>query len=143
MKTLTMHSVVAVAALAVAAVSASAQTYKAEIPMAFHAGAKALPAGTYKLSVVQSNNGVPIFTINSAATGRGVYLLTSAGPDASAAWRKAGRPVLSFDCLGESCTLRQLWNGRDSATYKFPSRKAPAADKERMASITIALTKGD
>ncbi len=51
--------------------------------------------------------------------------------------------MLSFDCLGDSCTLRQLWNGSDSATYKFPGRKAPAAEKERMASITVVLTKGD
>src|SRR5580704_5635510 len=71
MKTLTMHSLVAVAALAVAAVSASAQSYKAEIPMAFHAGDKALAAGTYKLDVVSSNHGNPIFTISNTASGRG------------------------------------------------------------------------
>jgi len=143
MKTLTMHSLVAVAALAVAAVSASAQSYKADIPMAFHAGDKAMPAGTYKLDVVKSNNGLPIFELRNTATARGAFLLTYSGSDAPKAWREAGQPVLSFDCLGESCTLRQLWNGSGSATYKFPSRKAPAAEKERMASITVVLTKGD
>ncbi len=74
MKTLTMHSVVAVAALAVAAVSASAQTYKAEIPMAFHAGANALPAGTYKLDVVRK----PITATRSSR---------SATPPYGSAWR--------------------------------------------------------
>ena len=143
MKTLTMHSLVAVAALAVAAVSASAQSYKASIPMAFHAGDKTLAAGTYKLDVVSSNHGNPIFTISNTASGRGAFLVTSSGADAPKAWRKAGLPVLSFDCLGETCTLRQLWNGSASATYVFPGHKAPAAEKERMASITVVLTKGD
>lgn len=143
MKTLTMRSMIAVAALAVAAVSASAQTYKADIPIAFRAANKVMAPGSYILRVVKNSDGHPIFSMRNVATHRAVFLATYLGSDAPKAWQKAGDPVLSFDCLGESCALRRLWTGANAFVYQFPGRKVPAADKERMASITVMLTKGD
>src|SRR5580700_2722631 len=59
MKNFTMQLTIAAAALVAVAGSASAQTYKAEIPMAFHAGSNAMAAGSYEV-VVRNTSGQSI-----------------------------------------------------------------------------------
>jgi hypothetical protein len=140
MTTLTMRSMIAVAALAVAASCASAQTYKAEIPMAFHAGSKTLAAGTYDFVVVTSGSGRQTVAIRSA-TSYSALLVPVPGADAPKAWQNEGTAKLAFECLGNSCSLSRLYNGRDTSTYEFPSRKLAPAEKERMALVTVGLTR--
>ncbi len=142
MKTLTMRSMIAVAALAVAAGSASAQTYRAEIPMAFRAGNKVMEAGAYDFSVTLKGGGQEILMVSSRATNRMALLMPIQGDDAPAAWKKAGTAVISFECFGRVCTLRQLWDGNKPYTYAFPSHKLPASETNR-AEVNVPLIKVD
>ena len=143
MKSMTMRSMIAVAALAVAAASASAQTYEANIPMPFRANGAVLPAGAYRFQVVSHNNGQPVLSVRNLATAHSVLLPSYPGSDVPKAWQEESKPVLGFDCLAGNCTLRRIWNGSDRSTYQFPRLKVSRADAERVASITVALTRGD
>ena len=143
MKSMTMRSMIAVAALAAAAASASAQTYKADIPMAFSANGKVLAAGTYQFEVVNHNNAQPVLSVRNIATGHSALLPSHSRADVPKAWLKQANPILSFDCLAGDCTLRRMWDGSGRGAYQFPGPKVSGADVERVASITVALTRGD
>jgi hypothetical protein len=142
MKTLAMRSTIAVAALAVAACSASAQTYKADIPMSFRAGSTQMAAGSYDFQVVTSSGRANI-VVRKADGSAAAMLLPIPGSDAPKAWRTERNPKISFNCLGRSCTLGRLWNGRDVSVYEFPARKLPPAEAERLAVVTVGLTRAD
>jgi len=143
MKSFTTRMMIAVAALAVAAGTASAQTYKAEIPMAFHAGNKAMTAGSYDLRMVRGISGHPFVAVQNVNTKATAVLLPVLGPDAPKAWVEAGNPRITFECVDGSCSLRKLWNGRDAAVYQLPARKLRPAEVERIAVVTVGLTKAD
>ena len=144
MKNLTVRLTIAVATLAAAAVSASAQTYKADIPMAFHADGKLMTPGTYDFVVMLGPTGHKTVIVRShRAANESALLVTIAGSDAPKAWREEGAPKISFECTGHSCSLASLYNGRDVAAYRFPHPKVAPAEKERIASITLNLTRTD
>ncbi|SPE35415.1 conserved exported hypothetical protein [Candidatus Sulfopaludibacter sp. SbA3] len=123
MNTSTMRLIMAAAALVVAAGSASAQTLKAEIPMSFHAAGKVLPAGSYEIRQLQTAGGAYV-VVRSLATYNSVVLPQGVKGDAPKAWRADGSPRLAFECLGSTCSLQRMWNGRDEYAYKFPTPKA-------------------
>ena len=81
MKRLTTNLMIAAAAIAAVAGSASAQTLKADIPFTFHAGGTVLPAGTYQIKV-NSPNGAPIFVLRNADTGKASMVGERASGDA-------------------------------------------------------------
>ena len=142
MKNMTMRWTIVAAALAVAAGSAAAQTYKADIPMAFRVGGRALQAGTYEFAVNYAA-GSPFVQVRNMATLDAVLVMPLAGHDAPIAWRKIGNPVVSFDCA-RTCTLKELWTARDVTTVKFPMLKLPKSESQRAASeVTFALVKTD
>jgi len=143
MRNLTMRSMIAVAALAVAAASASAQTYTAKVPMSFHAGDKQMAAGSYEFRVTNTGVGSPMISVRNVTTSSSAILVAAPGPDVAKAWKAEGKPVLAFECLGSNCALTKLWNASSVSTYSFPGLKVRGADAERIASITVALTKGD
>jgi hypothetical protein len=138
-----MRSITAAAALAVAAGCASAQTYTANIPMTFHAGDKVMAPGSYRFDVVNrfSGTGYPVIAIRSVRSYTAVMLMTAPGSGAPKAWVAEGKLVVSFECLGSDCILRQLWNGRDPDALRFPGRKLTPAEAERAASITVKVAK--
>jgi len=139
MKNLTMRWMIAAAALAVAVGSASAQTYKAEIPMSFRAGDKVMEPGVYEFSVTMKGGGQSILTVRNKETNRMALLMPRQGDDPSVAWRKAGSAVLSFECYGRSCTLHQLWDGHTPYTYEFHGPKVPAAEMASRSLVTVSL----
>jgi hypothetical protein len=141
MKTLTMHSMFAVAALAAAAGSASAQTYKAEIPMAFQAGGKLMTPGTYSFSVQMNASGHDILTVASRDFKQVARVVPIPGSDAPKAWRVEGNPKIAFECVESKCSLTKLWNGRDTSAYQFYSPKLTKVEHERLAVVTFGLTK--
>jgi len=143
MKSFTTRTMIAVAALAVAAGTASAQTYKAEIPMAFHAGNKAMTAGSYDVRVVVGQSGSEVIQLRNANTKAAAVLVPFHGDYAPKTWVADGNPRLSFECVDGACSLRKLWNGRDAAVYQLPARKLRPAEVERIAVITVGLTKAD
>jgi hypothetical protein len=143
MKTLTMRSMIAVGALTVAVCSASAQTYKADIPMSFSAGDKQMAPGAYEFKVVSGNTGHAFIAVRKADGTTAAMIMPTPGPDAPKAWQKEGNPKIAFNCLGKACSLAQLWNGQDVSVYAFPARKLPKSETERLAVVTVGLTRAD
>lgn len=142
MKSLTMQTMFAAAVLTVAAGSALAQTYNAEIPVAFRAGDTMMQPGTYRIDVVAGRTGAPVVYIRSRETSKSVILMPAFGSDAPKVWRENGKPMLSFACYGETCSLERLWDGTNIATYKFatPHKSLEVA---RADTVTVALSKAD
>ena len=107
MTTTTLRTMIAVAALAVAAGSASAQTYRAEVPMAFQAGGKTLAAGSYEVRMGSGAVGQMI-VIYSPATKTSAALVSVVRADAPKDWLAAGSPWIRFEQAGRVCSLRNL-----------------------------------
>ncbi|HLK70276.1 MAG TPA: hypothetical protein VKU19_42895 [Bryobacteraceae bacterium] len=139
MKSSTTRWMIAAAALAVAAGSASAQTYKANIPMAFRAGNTVLAPGSYLIRSVK--NATPTFSVFNLETRRSVLLVANANADAPKGWREGGDPKLSFICGGEACTLQTLWSGSDPFSYRFATRPLPVIEASRVKTVTLAAAR--
>ena len=143
MKNLTMRLMIAAAALAAVAVSASAQTYKADVPMAFRAGTTVLEPGSYDFSFIMGESGHPIVAVRNVETHVNILVRPIFGSDAPKAWRKAGNPMLAFECTNRTCSLSKLWTAQDIATYEFHVSKVPAAETAEIHVVSLALTKAD
>ena len=145
MKNFTMLSMFAVAALTVAAGSASAQTqiYKADIPMSFRAGRAVFTPGAYSFDVQMNAAGHYTLLIRRADAKLVAMIIPVAGWDAPKAWRDKGNPVLEFLCVGQACSLRQLYSGHDVTTIGFAVPKLSPAAAERASIVTFGLTKAD
>ena len=141
MKTTTMNLMIATAALALAACSASAQTLKAEIPMSFHASGKLMAAGAYEIRQVSASPAY--FHVYNTQTHSAVALVPGVKADVPKAWQKDGTPRVAFECLGDSCTLRRMWNGEGAEVYTFPAPKARPGDiaDRQMTVVTLAMTR--
>ena len=142
MKTLTINAIFAVAALTVAAAGASAQTYKAAVPMSFQAGDKLMPAGSYELRIIHNATGKPMLAVRNSDTHAAVLLNSSPGHDLPKTWRTRSLPVIAFNCAAGSCTLGRMWDGYAASTYDFPAHKISSARVET-ASLLIPMTKAD
>jgi hypothetical protein len=141
MKNSTMRLMIAAAALAVAAGSASAQTYKAEIPVAFRAGGNAMLPGTYQIRR-EVHGGGPIVHVYNLDSQKHVVLLTSFGSDAPKGWRAAGTPMIALECVEGRCALRSLWTGSGPAMYSFPGSISRGQD-DKVAMMLVTLTSGE
>jgi hypothetical protein len=122
MKRLTTNLMIAAAAIAAVAGSASAQTLKADIPFTFHAGDAVLSPGTYEIKT-NSRTGAPIFILQNADTGKASMVAEHAAGDAPKAWRANGAARLAFDCGGSRCILRVLWQGGDAPAHHLSGPK--------------------
>lgn len=140
MKTTTTRLMIATAALAVAACSASAQTLRAEIPMSFRAAGKVMAPGTYEIR--QTNASPAYIHVYNTETHAAVTLVPGTKSDAPKTWLRDGGPRIAFECLGDSCTLRRLWNGQGTETSDFPAPKPNGnIEARQMTVITLAMTK--
>jgi hypothetical protein len=142
MKIMTNRSL-AVAAVLAAAASASAQTYRAQIPMSFHVGEKLLAAGNYEFRMQTTVSGGSEIVVRNPTSRTGAILFAYRGDAAPLSWQTAGNALLAFDCAGTNCALTTLYPGNDAATLSVPVRKLPAAEREKMAALTVPLTKAD
>jgi hypothetical protein len=143
MRTLTTHIMFVAAALAAVAGSASAQTYKADIPMSFQVANKTMAAGSYEVRTLIANAGNRVFAIRNTATDSTAAVVSYPGVDTPKAWETKGDPVLSFTCLGNNCALRRVWDGKSATTYEIPFKKLRPVETERLSQIVIGLTKAD
>ncbi len=141
MKTLTTTLMVAAAALAAVAGSASAQTLKAEIPFNFRVGNSLMAPGTYRVAML-SGAGGPIFTIQNLDTNRSAMLGNYVLTDASKAWKAAGIPKLAFACVESHCSLQEAWSG-GARSYRFQAPKAGRHDDPRLAEISMTRVRAD
>jgi len=142
MKNLNMRWLIAAAALAVAAGSASAQTYKAEIPLSFRAGRAIMAPGAYQIQLVVSQTNLLTVRVNNLDTKRSVLVFAEIDDHTPKALKLAGKPVIALECAGDKCELTRLWSGGDSASVRFvePSHSKHEA---QMASVNIELTKAE
>ncbi len=140
MKTNFTRWMIAAAALAVAAGSASAQTYNAEVPLSFHVGSRMMMPGTYQVRL--STSGIATVVVYNRNTRSSAILLPIAKAGVSKAVRLSAHPVISFECSGGNCALSRLWDGRDSFAYVFPALKTQTGDP-RAEIVTLQLTKAD
>ena len=141
MKTTTMRTMIAAAALVVAAGTASAQTYKAEIPMAFHAANQLMAPGSYDIKVSNTGTGDRIFVYNRT-NNTAVAMLSTVKSDAPKQWRAAGDPKLAFECVNSVCRLGKLWNGSDPYLFAFPAPKSSGTlIAQRSEVITLTMIK--
>jgi hypothetical protein len=139
MKTLTIRSMIAVAALAVAAGSASAQTFKAEIPMSFRAGDKLMASGSYQVRVETGASGKGVVFVHNLETHDAVALLPGAQSDPAKSWLKQASPVMAFKCFDGACTLGRLWNGETSFAYNFPMRTRDSVEGRQATVVTLPM----
>jgi hypothetical protein len=139
MTTLRTRLMMAAAVLAVAAGSASAQSYKAEIPVAFRAGETQMAAGSYQITVM--GQGSHYVKVLNSESGKSALLIPISGQDTPKVWRDAGKPVLAFECVAEHCKLSKMWNGTDSFSYRFYGPNLP--NGEARSALVVKLTTGD
>jgi hypothetical protein len=138
MKNATMTMMIAAAALAVVAGSASAQTYKAEIPMTFKAGSVLMTPGSYRVDVNEMSR---VIRVANEDTGKTVALLPLPGGDVPKTWRAAGKPVFAFTCAEGSCSLSRMWNGKDASDLRFSAPKS--VHGENVAQLLVTLDRAE
>ena len=109
MKRTAMNITLAVAALAVAAGTASAQTMKAEIPFAFRVGNKVMQPGEYRITMTSGST--PILNLLNIERHQSALLSTAYLNDVPKQWAAAGLPKLAFLCGEGPCTVSQVWTG--------------------------------
>lgn len=142
MKSSMARLMIAATALVVAAGTVSAQTYKAEIPMAFRAAGKLMTPGSYEIRLSQ-NSATEVVYVRNTEANSAVVLLAQVKTDAPKAWRQAGDPKLAFACTGSECSLRRMWNGSDTFAYDFPSPRKSAGNLAavRLETVTLSMIK--
>ena len=142
MKRLTMNLMIAAAALAAVAGSASAQTLKADIPFTFHAGGALLSPGTYQVKM-NSTNGAPIFILQNADTGKASMVGEYASGDAPKAWTANGAARLAFECAGSRCVLRSVYQGGDAPAHHLSGPKFGPNEEVHTAEVRMTSLKAD
>jgi hypothetical protein len=135
MKRFTMNMTLAVAAMALAAGTISAQTMKAEIPFAFRVGNQTMQPGEYRVNLVSGFSGATVVRMANYDLHKSVLAMPDHRTDTKNAWAAAGRPVLQFDCSGAQCSLSNVWMG-EGATLAFSTERGKNGEP-RIAEITM------
>ncbi len=141
MKTNLTRWMIAAAALAVAAGSASAQTYNAEVPLSFHVGGKLMTPGDYQMRISDSG-AIKAVIVYNRDTRSSAILLAAGRADVAEAMRKRGHAAITFECSGGNCALSRLWDGDNAFAYTFPALKTKAGEP-RAEVVTLTLTRAD
>lgn len=118
------------ALLGTAALSAQERIDVADIPFAFHAGEKTLPAGAYTVR----EYGTRIFLI-SGENGNSAFVLTPGS--------KIGEPEnprLVFRCYGNEHVLSQIWM-YDGSGYGLGKSSLEKSRRLEMASLVVVRLK--
>jgi hypothetical protein len=131
---------IAAAALAVVAGTAAAETYKAEIPLAFHVGSKVMQPGDYRI-YSRRTGGAATFTLYNVDMKTVAGLAAGRNGPVSKSWQP-GVPVLVFECVESDCMLRELWDGRDGHAFLFPRPRGRSAEG-RISVIPLTAVKAD
>jgi hypothetical protein len=132
--------IIAAAAVAAVAGTAAAESWKAEIPLAFRAGGKLMQPGEYKV-YSHGRSGAAVFTIYNLETKASEGLAAARNGRVNKAWQP-GVPVLVFECAGGACMLREIWNGIDDFAFLFPRPRGRSAEG-RIAVVPLTVVKGD
>ena len=142
MKRLTTNLMIAAAALAAVAGSASAQTLKADIPFTFHMGTALMSPGTYEVRTNHTGAG-SIFVLQNKETHTSAMVAQVSASDAPNAWRAGGVAKLGFECAGSRCVLRAIWHAGDAYVYNFGGPKFGGGEEVHTAVIAMTSVKAD
>jgi hypothetical protein len=134
MKTTTTKLTIAAAFLALATGVAGAQSLKADIPFAFRAGGKMMPAGEY--TVHTGGSAGQMVVLRNYYAKQGVVLLSNFQSDPGKAATAAAEPVITFECGIGRCSLVQIWTGTGPARSFYHASPA-RGDQPVLASIRL------
>jgi hypothetical protein len=133
MTNFTTKCMLAVAACTIAAGSAAAQTYKAQIPFTFQAAGKVMAPGAYEVRAMNR-----FIELRNMETFASIRLLPAAQTGER---KKEGAPVkVTFACAGTRCALDSMWVGGAVGAYRF---HRPKDEDTRLAAIEMTRVKAD
>ena len=135
MKKTTKNLILTAAFLAVATGVASAQTLKADVPFAFRAGGKMMPAGAYRVEIAGPSHEI-VFLRNFEAK-ESTVMISSGPATPPKAWTAKGAPVLSFECGATRCSLIRLWTGSSEPAITFPHPNLRANERASITDIPL------
>jgi hypothetical protein len=141
MKTLTTNLMLAAAALAIAAGSASAQTMKADIPFSFRVGNTLMSAGSYDVNI--DTGARAYFVFRNADTRQIAFVAERSTGDVRKEWKADGAPKLSFDCVGSRCALREAWSGSGALSHQFAAPSLGRDGAARTADIVMTRSRAE
>lgn len=142
MKRLTMNFLLAAAAVTAGAVSASAQSMKAEVPFSFHAGSKLMPAGAYTVQMEYSA-GSPRVALHNVDSGKAMFLPVAFVGEPARAWKDTEKARIQFDCAESRCVVRQVWPGSASVSYHIAGPNFGRHEAVRTTEIGLTRVTGD
>jgi len=128
---------IAAAALVVAAGSASAQSYKAQIPMAFSASGAVMEPGSYEIRAVHAAS--PTYYVQNLETKRSVLVVAGSKADPPKAWKDSGAPRIGFACWEDGCALTSLWDGQAFAADRFSYKQSTTLAYRHTQMVTVAM----
>jgi hypothetical protein len=136
MTNFTKNLMLAAAACTIAAGTAAAQTYQAEIPFAFRAGSSSLAPGEYSVSMQGITSG-KLVVVRNLDTRKSIMVQT-----ASMTGERKGpaAPTLRFACWEKRCALDSIWVGGYQGAYKL--HPTPLGPRELARMETVELTRG-
>jgi hypothetical protein len=135
MKRFTMNMILAVAGMALAAGTASAQTMRAEVPFAFRVGSQVMLPGEYLVSVLPSLSGSQVLNLTNRDLKK-TALIVPIPTGTPKEWSTKGAPRLRFACSdAPACTLTSLWLG-EGDTFTFHPERAKNGES-RIAEIAL------
>jgi hypothetical protein len=135
---------IAAAAFVAVAGMASAETLEANIPFAFRAGGKVLPAGTYRIRAEYGNSGRPILFVSGRERGQQAIAVPFADGYPKMEWAAAGNAMLSFQCGIGRCALGEVWMGSPGTpTYRLTVPKLGRDESRQVAEIVMHAAKAD
>ena len=129
--TITTMALVAVMAGAAQAQTSGAQNLRAHIPFAFHVGAKELPAGDYKIAVLNPSSDRKVLQLRSV-DGRVSAIVNTIDRSANA----AAKSKLVFHRYGESYYFAQAHVLGESTTLAAVKSSAERIEAEATARTT-------
>ena len=140
MKHLTMNSMLASAAVVLAAGSASAQTLKADVPFTFQAAGVVMAPGTYE---IRGGSKMAKFVVLRNTETKNSVLMVYSSEDVSKELKSRGTPSLAFECSGARCAIREMWKGSETASYRFKGPKVASDGDSRIAMIPLTIVRAD
>ncbi len=138
MNTTTVRTMMAAAALVIAASTASAQTFQANVPVPFQVAGKTMAAGSYDIRLTLEAS-EPLLVVRNRETHNTAALVPSMKGDAPKSWQASGEARIALVCSASACVLQKLWTGSDSFAYQFAAPK-PAGDLLAQRSELLTLT---
>jgi len=139
MTNLTKNLMLAMAACTIAAGTAAAQTYTAQIPFTFRAGKTVMAPGTYQIRLggLTSTRSVSLY---SQDLRKGAILVPTG---TTGEHKDLGAFKVRFACAGKDCALASIWVGGWEGAYMFPKAKLGSAETARVVEVDVTRVKAD